>query len=472
MPVFIIMFLGHPSMAQTFDPGVRYPFDDCVEYGTSPGEPGPDLSLHNTGCGNPSISLGSHLGHSWDSGTALYGDGNDDYGAASADSVFQPTQLTLSLWVYSSDWAGCSGGACSLVSKANTEEGTSNGYWLLVESASSLLRFTVGDNSGTSSVYGVPLSTGQWHHVAATFSSTQVATVYLNGSVVGTGTLPRSIGYGTEDFLVGAMTNRRFDHFGYIDEVSLWDRALSDGDIAWVYDFYTDGDGDGFNHTDDCDPDSGSVFPGAPEVCDQLDNDCDSSVDEDVDLFIWYVDADGDGYGNPEFSIEDCRQPSGYVADSADCNDDDRTTFPGADEIPYDGVDQDCDGSDLCDVDDDGYEAQECQGTDCDDLDASSYPGAAGLTDDCQQADGGPDSGIGNADSGVGENDKDDRCGCGVDAGGQTVGWISMCILILLLRRRTGAFLPGESTQERSTRAPCNLGSGSASRRRPWSTGI
>ena len=53
----------------------------------------------------------------------------------------------------------------------------------------------------------------------------------------------------------------------------------------------------------------------------------------------------------------------GSTAD-VDCNDDDATVHPGATETPYDGVDQDCDSSDLTDVDGDGYANG---ATDCDD---------------------------------------------------------------------------------------------------------
>ena len=105
-----------------------------------------------------------------------------------------------------------------------------------------------------------------------------------------------------------------------------------------------DDDGDGYAEGDgDCDDASAATFPGAPERCDGLDNDCDGDTDEDV-VDIWYGDVDEDGFGAPEFELPFCDPPPGFVANALDCDDGNPDAFPGNTEV-CDEADNDCDAA-------------------------------------------------------------------------------------------------------------------------------
>ncbi len=107
--------------------------------------------------------------------------------------------------------------------------------------------------------------------------------------------------------------------------------------------------------TGDCDDLDAEVFPGAVEVCDGYDNDCDGLVDDeddDVDLSSGvpvYPDRDGDGWGDDAGAIVVCRASTDFVALGGDCDDADAATHPDAVEVCDDFIDNNCnDSADDC----------------------------------------------------------------------------------------------------------------------------
>ncbi len=103
-----------------------------------------------------------------------------------------------------------------------------------------------------------------------------------------------------------------------------------------------DADGDGYMAWEECDDENADIFPGAEELCDEVDNDCDGDVDEGV-LLTFYEDTDGDGFAGDESQVEACELPEGFYEHPEDCDDGDAAINPDALEECDDKVDNDCD---------------------------------------------------------------------------------------------------------------------------------
>jgi len=104
-------------------------------------------------------------------------------------------------------------------------------------------------------------------------------------------------------------------------------------------------DADGYSQAQgDCNDANPGVHPGATEVSNGVDDDCDGVIDDNViDALTWYKDADLDGFGDPSKTTLAATQPFGYSADNTDCDDLNAAVNPAATEVS-DGIDNDCDG--------------------------------------------------------------------------------------------------------------------------------
>jgi len=116
---------------------------------------------------------------------------------------------------------------------------------------------------------------------------------------------------------------------------------------------------------------------------------CGTGAQDDCALPVpWWADGDGDGWGSGLPVDVACAGGAGTADQAGDCDDTDAAVSPGATEVWYDGIDQDCSGGSDHDADGDGQDAVGSGGEDCDDTDPGTHVGAAevfydGIDQDC-----------------------------------------------------------------------------------------
>jgi len=241
-------------------------FDDQTKYGE-------DFShvYDYSGTGNDGNCIGLTC-PTWNSngrfGGAFEYDGADDYFDAGTDASLNfVNEITLSAWIYSDDYDNYMG--------ILTRRQIFNWFFYVARGKAG---FYIRQDGGTASGGAdTTLTNGEWHHVAAVYDdSQQTVYFYLNGAPDGSATFADSMasGYWTSLSVGRCYYGSAWQWNGLIDEVAVWNRALSSQEISSLY---TGG---------------GPVPCGAAVVCD-VDGDVDVDCDVDLDDLIRVVNDFG-----------------------------------------------------------------------------------------------------------------------------------------------------------------------------------
>ena len=359
---FIDFFAVHHFNAG-FDDSTRNRLDLTEAFGP--------VLLTNESTGRAFIGSGAEL-----AGGAL------SFGGNLFTIMASPPQFYVSLWMNAQDGFGQAPYTNSPGLFGGFDSRGSGHAWGLVDSNGSC--WTVDNGVGWLSC-GVVREA--WYHNAFVYNASGNVTMqngqWLNDdseSPVDIFTSPFP-GVGSVDMENGGTGIFR----GYIDEFRVYDGVVTDELPAALEYFsmtnqmftycvtagggYPDNDDDGYgtgsfqntcwesldlvSQSGDCDDGDGNVFPGATELCNNQDDDCDLQTDEGATGNLWYIDDDGDGDGDQNATaVDSCLEPSdgnAYASSNTDCDDQDPDNFPANQEI--------CDG--------DGSQAQQSD-NDCD----------------------------------------------------------------------------------------------------------
>jgi len=176
-------------------------------------------------------------------GPAFNFDGTNGYVQIPNSTILQPTNLTIECWVRftSLDSVGTSpAGDQYIVFKQNTRSTDFEGFDLSKTrvSSSDYFRFLIASASGQTALIrsATAISTGMWYHVAAVRGS-NFAQLYVNGGLERQTNVTFAQNYGNFPLYFGTSGQPSWDHKlrGSLDEVAIYNRALSSNEIAAIY---------------------------------------------------------------------------------------------------------------------------------------------------------------------------------------------------------------------------------------------
>ena len=237
-------------------------------------------------------------------------------------------------------------------------------------SATQVLYF---DDNGTASpslnIISTLLSTTFKAYRAVAFAPCTPSTWYADADGDGYGNSATTLSYCTQPYGYVANSTDCNDavaaiHPGATEICNSIDDNCSgaaDEGLTFV-NYYTDADGDGYGvgtatnacvspgagyatANGDCDDVMVGVNPGAADVCNGWDDDCDSSIDEGIPTITYYNDADGDGYGAGLATTTCSILSAPFVPNNTDCDDSNIAVNTAATESCSNTIDDNCNGT-------------------------------------------------------------------------------------------------------------------------------
>jgi hypothetical protein len=278
---------------------------------------------------NPGTSYGATFA-TGKVGQAFSFDGLDDY-VVNTDYSTMPFPKSFSFWFYAKDSTNYrpmireAGGALIRTTDVTTDGTNRLEVWSMLPVLEQSLAYQ--------SVPTLTFNLNEWNHVVVALTDLESGTIYLNGvpETLSFSTIDTTYGPYDSGIQIGKGDQRYFN--GLIDEVSIYNRALTSEEAQSIYSagsegickpVCTDSDNDGFSIEGgscgpvDCNDANAQTHPGSMEVCNGEDDNCNGQIDEGC-----IIDSDNDGVPD---SIDNC--PTVSNADQADSDGDGSVQMP------------------------------------------------------------------------------------------------------------------------------------------------
>jgi hypothetical protein len=168
-------------------------------------------------------------------GQGLSFDGADDtVQIDNATPLNLTTAVTVSVWIKPREWTSAAGTTDSIVDKAVHE--TETGYGLFQDGSGGQMHFRVSMAGPTAlDVTITQPATGLWHHIVGSYDTINGVRTYLNGILRNTTAAGGSLTTNSDVLLTGDVVGHAYEFNGLIDDVRIYNRALSADEIKRLY---------------------------------------------------------------------------------------------------------------------------------------------------------------------------------------------------------------------------------------------